>query len=84
MALQSFRNFWNRKQLEIRIQNSNSNPEAGWAGNFPPRTQVDWGVDWVVDPPDQVDWVVDLGVDLVPEPGFGPGCILMYLVSFPA
>ena len=56
--------------------------DPGRLGSRPTRTQGDWGVDRAVDPPDQVNWAVDLGVDLVPEPGFEPECILMYLVRF--
>ena len=56
--------------------------DPGRLGSRPPRTQVDWGVDWAVDPPDQVDWAVDLGVDLVPEPIFGPVFVLMFPVRF--
>ena len=90
------REIWPSEVSEnFRIENSSKfefKPRSGPSrlgsslGRRPSRTQVDWGVDWgvdwAVDPPDQVDWAVDLGVDLVPEPTFGPGCILVFLVSF--
>ena len=58
--LEVSRIFGIRNSSEIRIQIRIQDPEAGWAGKFPPRAQIDHRVDLGVDLPLRADLFNDL------------------------
>ena len=61
MTSGSFRIQIKIQTVQNEVRNSKIRPKLGWAGKFPPRHQVDLGVDLG----DPVDHRVDLPVDLV-------------------